>query len=69
MELFAGRTSTILENDKRPNLTAVVKRDADTGEPVPDTVFPGGGGQTATAWMIKTGADGAATLENLLPGV
>ena len=34
-----GQDSTVvLQNDKRPNLT-VVKRDADSGEPVADTVF------------------------------
>ena len=69
VELFAGRTSTIiLENDKRPNLT-VVKRDADTGEPVPDTVFLVEAADGHSVDEIKTGADGTATLENLLPGV
>ena len=69
VELFAGRTSTIiLENDIRPNLT-VVKRDADTGEPVPDTVFLVEAADGHSVDEIKTGADGTATLENLLPGV
>lgn len=69
VELFPGKTSTIiLENDIRPNLT-VVKRDADTGEPVPDTVFLVETADGHSVDEIKTGADGTATLENLLPGV
>ena len=69
VELFPGKTSTIiLENDIRPNLT-VVKRDADTGEPVPDTVFLVEAADGHSVDEIKTGADGMATLENLLPGV
>lgn len=39
VELFPGQTSTItIENQVRPNLT-VYKKDADTCEPIPDTVF------------------------------
>ena len=39
VELFPGQTSTItIENQKRPNLI-VYKKDADTGEPIPNTVF------------------------------
>ena len=69
VELFPGKTSTIiLENDIRPNLT-VVKRDADTGEPVPDTVFLVEAADGHSVDEIKTGADGTATLGNLLPGV
>ena len=69
VELFPGKTSTIiLENDIRPNLT-VVKRDADTGEPVPDTVFLVEAADGHSVDEIKTGADGTASLENLLPGV
>ena len=69
VELVPGKTSTIiLENDIRPNLT-VVKRDADTGEPVPDTVFLVEAADGHSVDEIKTGADGTATLENLLPGV
>ena len=69
VELFPSKTSTIiLENDIRPNLT-VVKRDADTGEPVPDTVFLVEAADGHSVDEIKTGADGTATLENLLPGV
>lgn len=69
VELFPGKTSTIiLENDIRPNLT-VVKRDADTGEPVPDTVFLVEAADGHSVDEIKTRADGTATLENLLPGV
>ena len=69
VELFPGKTSTIiLENDIRPNLT-VVKRDADTGEPVPDTVFLVEAADGHSVDEIRTGPDGTAVLENLLPGV
>jgi len=69
VELFPGKTSTIiLENDIRPNLT-VVKRDADTGAPVAGVVFTVKAADGHSVDEIKTGADGTATLENLLPGV
>ena len=69
VELFPGKTSTIiLENDIRPNLT-VVKRDADTGAPVAGAVFTVKAADGHSVDEIKTRADGTATLENLLPGV
>ena len=69
VELFPGKTSTIiLENDIRPNLT-VVKRDADTGAPVAGAVFTVKAADGHSVDEIKTGADGTASLENLLPGV
>ena len=69
IQLFPGKDSTIvLENDRRPNLT-VMKRDADTGEPVPGTVFLVEAADGHSVDEIQTGADGTATLENLLPGV
>ena len=69
VELFPGKDSTIcLQNDKRPNLT-VVKRDADSGEPVADTVFLVETADGHSVDEIKTGPDGKAVLENLLPGV
>ena len=68
VELFPGKTSTIiLENDIRPNLT-VVKRDADTGEPVPDTVFLVEAADGHSVDEIKTGADGTATWKICCPG-
>ena len=69
VELFPGKDATIcLQNDKRPNLT-VVKRDADSGEPVADTVFLVEAADGHSVDEIKTGPDGKAVLENLLPGV
>lgn len=69
VELFPGKDSTIvLENSKRPNLT-VVKRDADSGELIADTVFIVKAADGHSVDELKTGADGTATLENLLPGV
>ena len=69
VQLFPGRTSEIvLENQKRPNLT-VWKYDADSGESVPNTIFEVRAADGHSVDQIKTGADGSATLENLLPGV
>lgn len=69
MELFAGRTSTLtIENQKRPNLT-VYKHDADTGEPIADTVFEVRAADGHSVDQIKTDSDGKAELKNLLPGV
>ena len=69
VELFPGKTSTlVIENQIRPNLY-VYKHDADTGEPIPDTVFiiRAAGGHSVDE--IRTGTDGRAELKNLLPGV
>ena len=69
IQLFPGRDSTIdLENDRRPNLT-VVKRDADSGAPISDTVFLVEAADGHSVDEIRTGSGGTATLENLLPGV
>lgn len=69
MELFAGRTSTLtIENQKRPNLT-VYKHDADTGEPIADTVFEVRAADGHSVDQIKTDGEGKAELRNLLPGV
>lgn len=67
VELFPGQTSTIvLENDRRPSLT-IHKNDADTGEPVEGVVFTVKAADGSTITEVKTGPDGTATLENLLP--
>ena len=69
VELFPGKTSTlVIENQRRPNLT-VFKHDADTGEPIADTVFEVRGADGHSVDEIRTGPDGKATLDNLLPGV
>ena len=69
MELFAGRTSTLtIENQKRPNLI-VYKHDADTGEPIADTVFEVRAADGHSVDQIKTDGEGKAELKNLLPGV
>ena len=69
VELFAGQTSTItIENQKRPNLI-VYKKDADTGKPIPDTIFTVRAADGHSVDEIKTDANGRATLSNLLPGV
>ena len=69
MELFAGRTSTLtIENQKRPNLT-VYKHDADTGEPIANTVFEVRAADGHSVDQIKTDSEGKTELKNLLPGV
>lgn len=69
VELFPGKTSTLtIQNDKRPNLT-VYKYDADTGAPVPDTVFLVEAADGHSVNEIQTDSNGKAVLENLLPGV
>ena len=69
VELFPGKTSTlVVENQKRPNLI-VYKHDADTGEPVPNTVFLVEAADGHSVDEIKTDSGGKAELQNLLPGV
>lgn len=69
VELFPGQDSTVcLQNDKRPNLT-VWKFDADSGDPVPHTVFLIKTADGHSVAEVETGADGSATVSNLLPMV
>jgi len=69
VQLFPGKTSTlVVENYKRPNLT-IYKSDADTGKPVPGTVFQVKAADGHSVDEVKTDADGKAYLYNLLPGV
>ena len=69
VELVPGRKAQlVVSNVQKPNLV-IVKRDADTGEPVPGTVFEVRAADGHSVDEVKTGADGKATLENLLPGV
>ena len=67
--MFPGQTSTItIENQKRPNLI-VYKKDADTGDPIPGTIFTVRAADGHSVDEIKTDSEGKATLDNLLPGV
>lgn len=69
VELFPGKTSTLtIENQKCPNLT-VYKHDADTGEPIANTVFEVRAADGHSVDQIKTDSEGKAELKNLLPGV
>lgn len=69
VELFPSKTSTlVIENQIRPNLY-VYKHDADTGQPIPDTVFIVRAADGHSVDEIRTGTDGRAELKNLLPGV
>ena len=69
VELFPGKTGTVvIENQIRPNLY-VYKHDADTGEPISDTVFIVRAADGHSVDEIRTGTDGRAELKNLLPGV
>lgn len=69
VELFPGQTSTItLTNDKRPNLY-IHKNDADTGVPIPGTVYLVKGADGHSIAEVETDETGVAVVENLLPGV
>ena len=69
VQLFPGKDATIcLQNDKRPNLT-IWKHDADTGAPVPGTVFLVKGADGHSVAEVTTGPDGSATVSNLMPEV
>ena len=69
VQLFPGKDATIcLQNDKRPNLS-IWKHDADTGAPVPGTVFLVKGADGHSVAEVTTGPDGSATVSNLMPVV
>ena len=69
VELFPGQTSTItLTNDRRPNLY-IHKSDADTGAPIPHTVYLVKGADGHSIAEVETDENGVAVVENLLPGV
>lgn len=69
VELFPGKDATIvLNNDRRPNLT-IHKSDADSGAPVSGTLFLVRAADGSTVTEVRTGADGTATVKNLLPMV
>lgn len=67
VELFPGKESTIvLQNDRRPNLT-IHKSDADDNSPIPATVYLVKAVDGSSVTEVRTGPDGSATVENLLP--
>ena len=69
VELFPGKTSSlVIENQKRPNLI-VYKYDADSGEPIANTVFLVRAADGHSVDEIRTDEQGRAELKNLLPGV
>ncbi len=69
VELFPGKTSTlVIENQQRPNLI-VYKYDADSGEPIANTVFFVRAADGHSVDEIRTDDQGRAELKNLLPGV
>lgn len=69
VELFPGQTSTkVLTNNKRINLY-IHKSDADTGAPIPDTVYLVKGADGHSIAEVETNTEGVAVVENLLPGV
>ena len=69
VQLFPGKDATIcLQNDKRPNLT-IWKHDADTGAPVPGTVFLVKGADGHSVAEVTTGPDGSDALPIFLPAV
>ena len=69
VELFPGKTSTlVVENQIRPNLF-VYKHDADTGEPIANTVFIVRAADGHSVDEIRTDETGRAELTNPLPGV
>ena len=69
VELVPGRQAVLVVSDaQRPKLT-VYKHDADTGEPVPGTVFQVKAADGHSVNEIRTDADGKASIDFLLPGV
>ncbi len=69
VELVPGRQAElVVSNAQKPNLV-IIKTDADTGAPVPNTVFLVEAADGHSVDEVKTDKDGRAVLENLLPGV
>ena len=69
IELFPGKASTkVLTNDRRSNLY-IHKRDGDTGEPIPGTVYLVKGADGHSIAEVETDENGIAVVPNLLPSV
>jgi uncharacterized surface anchored protein len=74
VQLYPGRTSTlVVPNLERPDLE-IIKKDADTGEPLSGVTFKVKRADSSTVTDVTTGADGKAILshflnEKPLPGV
>ncbi|MCQ4864959.1 SpaA isopeptide-forming pilin-related protein [Pseudoflavonifractor phocaeensis] len=68
VELFAGKTSTIvLNNNKKPNLV-IHKADAVTGNPIEGTTFLVKYADNTTITTVETDENGEAMVENLDAG-
>lgn len=69
MELFPGKTSTlVVNNEKKPNLQ-IIKTDAVTGEPVAGVTFTINKVDSSTLMTLTTDSDGQIFMEALDPGV
>lgn len=69
IELYPGKVSTIvLENSRRPSLV-IHKNDSDSGAPVEGAVYLVKSADGHSLAEVKTGPDGTATVEGLLPQV
>ncbi|RKI98225.1 hypothetical protein D7X33_52630, partial [Butyricicoccus sp. 1XD8-22] len=69
VELFPGKTSTLVVNNyRKPNLQ-IVKTDAVTGKPLPGTTFTLNKVDSSTLTTVITGADGTVTISDLEPSV
>ena len=69
VELVPGKVSELeVSNNRKPSLT-IFKRDADSGVPVPGTVFQVKAADGHSMDEVETDAEGRAELKNLLPGV
>ena len=69
VELFPGRTSTLVVTNDRKSELKIIKTDKDTGEPVPGVTFILNKVNGPTMTTEATGPDGSVTILRLEPGV